>query len=283
MSAVPSRLVELETRLREEGATTLLRSDDPPETADELLLRALALISLGQASPTRIRELGADLGAESSSTVALELFAKGTARGGDLSGATRALSEIVSLNPDDVLARLLYARFLLLARRRESAVEECEEAVRLAPSSCLARAYLAAAYHMSGRPADALRALHKEGRCPPFVLAQQTEMMAALTLHQWDRAISAYEARCSLLGKRSYPLLVRLWGRWGRFLAVALGLIAVAGIVLPHPVPFVVGLTGLIAFVPTARHILRSWRSTVPIIVEVLGLTLLFALAVAVR
>jgi hypothetical protein len=92
-------------------------------------------------------------------------------------------------------------------------------------------------------------------------------MLSSLSVKDWSRGTKAYESRSELLGKRSFsPAVQSLVG--GRLLSVAFGIVAAAGTGFDQPIPFVLGMIALATFIPIARHVTRSWRPAIAVLVE---------------
>src|SRR6266542_819479 len=179
------------------------------------------------------------------------------------------LHELVESHPTIALPRLLLARAMIEERSNLSAaIDECVEVLRLNPDSCLAWSYQALGYLALREPIQALRSIDRGSSCPPTLLSLQVEMMSSLSVKDWSRGTRAYESRSELLGKRSLPRLFRAWAIGGRLLSVAFGLVNTAGIGFDQPVTFALGMIALTTFIPIARHVTRSWRPAIAVLVE---------------
>jgi hypothetical protein len=261
-------LASVEQSLARRGAWQAVADTAGHSDSESLVLRALGLMSIGQGDSAELQRMLAGKEEFDPSVQALALWAD---RRSGLNRHSRIakLKELVESYPRIALPRLLLARAMVEERTNpRGAIDECVEVLRLNPDSCLRWSYLALGYFSSKEPLQALRSIDRRSSCPPTVMSLQVEMMASLAVKEWSRGTKAYESRCELLGTRSFPRLFRVWAIRGRLLWVAFGLVAAAGIGLVQPIPFALGMIALATLIPIARHVTRSWRPAIVVLVE---------------
>jgi hypothetical protein len=265
-------LASIEQSLARRGGRQAVADTVGHYDPESLVLRALGLMAIGRGDSAELQRMLAGREESDPSVQALAVWADRRSRP-NRHGRMAKLKALVEAYPTIALPRLLLARAMVEERtNRRATIDECVEVLRLHPDSCLAWSYLALGYFSAKEPIQALRSIDRRSSCPPTVMSLQVEMMSALAVKDWSRGAKAYESRCELLGTRSFPRLFRVWAIGGRLLWVAFGLVAAAGIGLEQPIPFALGMIGLATFIPIARHVTRSWR---PAIVVLVGLWLL--------
>jgi hypothetical protein len=260
-------LADIERSLARQGARQAIAATAGHDDPESLVLRALGLMSIGRGDS----ELQRMLAGQEESDPSVRALSVWVERKSKRSRHARIanLKKIVESHPTAALPRLLLARTMIEERTNVTdSVNESLEVLRSQPDSCLARSYLALGYFSLREHVEALHALDGQSSCPPTLLSLQVEMMSSLAVKDWPRGISAYESRSRLLAKRAFPRLVRVWAMWGRLLSIAFGLVAAVGIGLAQPLLFSIGMIGLAAFIPIARHATGSWRPAIVVLVE---------------
>lgn len=271
-------LGSIEQSLARRGARQAVADTTGHHDPESLVLRALGLMSIGRGDSAELQKILAGQEESDPSVQALAVWADRRS-GPNRHSRIAKLKGLVESYPTIALPRLLLARAMVEERTNpKGAIDECVEVLRLHPDSCLAWSYLALGYFSSKEPVQALRSIDRRTSCPPTVMPLQVEMMSSLAVKDWARGNKAYESRCELLGTRSFPRLFRIWAIRGRLVWVVFGLVAAAGIGLEQPIPFAVGMIALATFIPIARHVTRSWRPAIGVLVELALLGSLYLL-----
>ena len=261
-------LASIERSLARRGARQAVADTTGHYDPESLVLRALGLMSIGRGDSTELQRMLAGREESDPSVHALALWSDRRS-GPNRHSRIAKLKELVESYPTIPLPRLLLARAMVEKRTNPTAaIDECVEVLRLHPDSCLAWSYLALCYFSSKEPIQALRSIDRRSSCPPTVMSLQIEMMSSLAMKDLSRGTNAYESRSELLGTRSFPRLFRVWAIGGRLLLIAFGLVAAGGIGLVQPIPFALGMIGVATFIPIARHVTRSWRPAIGVLVE---------------
>jgi hypothetical protein len=264
----PIDLAGIERSLDRQGARQAIAETAGHDDPESLVLRALGLMSIGRGDSPELQRMLEGREDSDPSVRALSVWADRKPKRSRHARIAN-LKKIVEAYPTAALPRLLLARTMIEERMNVmNSVDECLKVLRSHPDSCLARSYLALAYFSQREHVQALRSLDQQSSCPPTLLSLQVEMMSSLAVKDWARGISAYESRSRLLGKPAFPRLVQVWAMAGRLFSVAFGLVAAAGIGFEQPVLFSIGMVALATLIPISRHVTRSWRPAIAVLIE---------------